>query len=72
MPGSAWVLEGRLMAGWLWALLWGLAYATWRCWMLGLHPARAMQQFGTGWWPLAALAVTLYLASWLAVVTRKD
>lgn len=72
VPGSVWVVEGRLMAGWLWALLWGLTYATWRCWVLGLHPARAMQQLGIGWWPLAALAVILYLSSWLPVVTRKD
>lgn len=71
-PGSAWVVEGRLVAGWLWALLWGLAYATWRCWMLGLYPARAMQQFGIGWWPLAALAAVIYLTSWLPVFTRKD
>lgn len=70
-PGSAWLVEGRLMAGWLWALLWGLAYATWRCWVLGMHPARAMQQFGIGWWPLAALAAILYLASWLPALVRK-
>lgn len=72
VPGSAWVVEDRLMAGWLWALLWAVVYATGQCWSLGLHPARAMQQFGIDWWPLAALAGLLWLLSWLPVLTRRQ
>lgn len=71
-PGSAWVLSGRLFAGWLWALMWGVVYATWRSWALGLYPGSALPYLGMGGWTLAVLAAMLYLMSWLALAALRE
>ena len=74
-PGAGFVLADSTLVGWLWALLWGLAYATWRTWALGLHPgaaAGAMLGAAAGW-ALVGLAALLWLLSWLGVLAlNKD
>ncbi len=72
VPGSAWVVAGKLFAGWMWALMWGLVYATWRTWAMGFHPGRTLELFGLGGGTLALLAVLLYLLSWLGLAALRQ
>ncbi len=71
LPGAAWAVTGRMTAGWLWALMWGLVYATWRTWALGFYPGRALGLFGLGGWTLALAAALVWLLSWLGLASRE-
>jgi tetratricopeptide (TPR) repeat protein len=72
LPGSSWAVSGKYIAGWLWALMWALVYATWRSWAMGFYPARALSLFGLGAWLLALLAALLYLLSWLGLAVLRQ
>lgn len=72
VPGSVWVVAGKLFAGWLWALMWGLVLATWRTWALGLHPGRTLEFLAPAAWLLPILAFMLWLLSWLGLAAQRQ